>query len=233
MAEGTLILRPSADIYVEHVLYPSDSTFAYLLINEEESDGFSTYIRSKPVSALTASEISSTSKFRLSNTSAVGDKPFFVTSVMVFGTSYCSQTEYARNSFTLEINGVAVKSDGVDEDYKGGGWFGGAFYEAIAIINDYLVVNKVLPEINIIVESTSWDATGMGNKVKLAESGVSQLYVTLNYEEILDIGVFRKVNGVVKAATAAYRKLGGSWAEIPEEEAKDILKNNIITQGGS
>ena len=62
---------------------------------------------------------------------------------------------------------------------------------------------------------------------------LSQFYIEIEYTEILNMGIRKKVGGAVKAATAAYRKTNGSWTEITEEEAKDILKNNIITQGGS
>ena len=44
--DGTIILRPSADISVDSTitLTPSTATAAYLLINEEVSDGASTII---------------------------------------------------------------------------------------------------------------------------------------------------------------------------------------------
>ena len=52
MATGTIILRPSGDISVGHILYPEGSTAAYLLLNEETADGTSTYIKSSTVSSV-------------------------------------------------------------------------------------------------------------------------------------------------------------------------------------
>lgn len=60
-----LYLRPSADISINHSLYPADSTAAYLLIGEEEPDGASTYI-SHTFVADDTSTYSKSSSFRFS-----------------------------------------------------------------------------------------------------------------------------------------------------------------------
>lgn len=226
MATGTLYLRPSADLSVEHDLYPAGSTSAYSLINEEIADGSSTYIISKKDDYYT---IISTSKFRLSNTSAIGNKPFFITAVNIVGDEFVSSTSATaspKNRVALEINGVEMQPVSTNGSKNAG--FDCSFPDAIEAINEYLADNKVLPEINIIVESTTWDNSQGGNKADIATSAITQVYVVLTYEEIQDIGIHHKVNGEWKAATAAYKKVNGAWTEITADEAKEIIASRLI-----
>jgi hypothetical protein len=92
-------------------------------------------------------------------------------------------------------------------------------------------VKDLVLEITTRAETAAPSTQGANPKKRSVS--VTQAYIELEYEYILDIGIHRRVGGVVKAATAAYRKVGGTWQEIDEAEAKDILNNNIITQGGS
>ena len=176
LVTGTLILRPCADISVEHDLYPADSNAAYLLINEEESDGSATYIVSPP---LVSTEILVTSKFKLLPASEMSVKSFVITGVNIIGYSYCSSGGASpRNTLNLEINGVemqqSVKTTGKSD-------FDVAFPDAIEAINNYVATHKMLPEINITITSKTWDSS-TGGKASPARSGISQIYVALGYE---------------------------------------------------
>lgn len=175
---GTLYLRPSADISVGHILYPSDSPSAYSLINEEVADGSSTYITS---GSSISENTTVTSKVRLSNTSQMSNKPFTITSVNIVGVVY-SNSDKPINYFTLEINGVEI-SEITSELSKGQTSFDHSCIEAIAPINEYLLSNKILPQINLTIKSLYYDpGTSTGQKADRTESGVTQIYVVLGYE---------------------------------------------------
>lgn len=176
LVTGTLILRPSADISVEHNLYPADSGAAFLLINEEENDGNATYIVSPP---LVSTDILVTSKFKLSPASEMSVKSFVITGVNIIGYSYCSSTVSPRNTLNLEINGVEMQQSVAT---TGKNDFDVAFPDAIEAINNYVATHKMLPEINITITSITWDSSNGGNKAKPAQSGISQIYVALGYE---------------------------------------------------
>ena len=220
MASGTIYLRPSADISVEHFLYPATSDVpAYQRINEEVSDGKSLYIRTDFVGGIKTA----TSKFKLSNTTQL-NKSFIITSVSIMGDPICGGTaETAKNEFRLEINGVETESflaeTGKDVDISV------SVPGVIDSINEYVATHETLPNINIIITSYIMP----GNKGS-SDSGVSQIYVAMGYEEITDIGIYKKVNDTWVAAIAAYKKQSGAWVEITEDEAKTILQNSFCTK---
>lgn len=220
MATGTLILRPSADISVEHFLYPANSDVpAYQRINEEVSDGESLYIRTNSIGGI---EIA-TSKFKLSNTTQL-NKSFIITSVSIMGDPIGTGTEKtAKNEFRLEINGVETESflaeTGKDIDISV------SVPGVIDSINEYVATHETLPNINIIITSYI-----VPSNKSSSDSGVSQIYVAMGYEEITDIGIHKKINGTWVAATAAYQKVNGAWVEITEDEAKSILQSSFCTK---
>ena len=178
---GTLILRPSADISVEHILYPADSAAAYLLINEEVSDEKTTYIRSpEPLINDADGEETSTSKFELSNTTHLDVNRFIITSVSIEGDPYSSSTgSPAKNRFALEINGIMTESVYVESEKNVD--ISTSMNSAIALINDFIFEHGTLPNINIIIESIGYKEIGE-SKTTYVKTGVSQVYVVLGYE---------------------------------------------------
>lgn len=178
---GTIILRPSADISVGHELYPTDSTAAYLLINEEVSDTSSTYIRvPETADESTSSTISTTSKFKLSNVGTFPNKRFVVTSVNINGDNYCidNVSNECKNEFNLEIGGAqsSTVTSTSDKDE-----FDLPVIDAIPLINEAIANNGILPDINLNITSYAYAQTS-GNKVRFGYSGVTQVYVVLAYE---------------------------------------------------
>ena len=175
---GTLILRPSADISVGHLLYPSDSTSAYLLINEEVSDREATYIISKmPTESNT--ETIATSKFKMSNSSELPPKKFAITSVEIRGEVYeiGGFGADAHNEFILNINGTDI----FVPRFRASKTFDISVPNAIPIINDCVAINGELPEINLIITSHGYTTIGE-TKDSFRSSGISQVYLSINYE---------------------------------------------------
>ena len=165
---GSVIWRPSADISIEHSLYPASSDQAYKLINEEVSDGDSTYIWTDGAGR--------TSKFKLDgNSPPIGAT---ITSVTIFAERW-SETLNSQ-SFTLEVNGVQMPSVTLWGDESKA--FSGIVMGAIAPINDYFAVNKRLPDINITIKSNySGGNNNSGKEEEPEESGITQIYVVLTY----------------------------------------------------
>lgn len=232
MASGKLYLRPSSDVYVEHFGQKAGETYlpdqmageAYLLISEEESDGESTCI------TCSINQPSTTSKFVLENKSNFPSKGFVITSVELCASSVpLGYSVGSLNYFTLEIAGVqtAVReslTNGIDTSISI------LDAEAVGVINEYLIKNKKMPQICVSVRSKTYIYNHNNGKSEEHESGISQLYVVLTYEEV-GLNIYKKVNGEIKSAAASYRKVEGSWLEISEATCKDVLKNKIIVEG--
>ena len=178
---GTLILRPSADIYMNHADMPAGiPQIGYNKINEEVSDGPSTYISANQMMDAGTYE----SKFRLSITSEYPNKQLRITSVNVAGESYSNgltSSINGRNDFALEINGVKTSVVTQIETKNGGTAFDILIPDAIGMINEYVAINKRLPDVNIIITSYSFVDTSSSKNSKII-SGVSQVYVVLSYE---------------------------------------------------
>lgn len=177
---GSLILRPSADISVGHKLVDNlggEITSAYLLINEEISDDSSTYIESP-----TGEHGSSvTSKFKLSVSGQLINKPFVVTSVNVMGQTMANsanETYEYKNEFWLEINGVETSTVECTTNKSA---FDLAISDAIWLINEAVATNGTLPNININVTSYTFVPQNVKTAIPHG-SGVTQVYVVLGYE---------------------------------------------------
>lgn len=175
---GTLILRPSADISVGHLLYPSDSTSAYLLINEEFSDGDATYITSETPTASNTETIA-TSKFKMSNSSELPPKKFATTSVEIRGEVYAigGLGANADNEFILNINGTDI----FVPRFRASKTFDISVPNAIPIINDFVAINGEFPEINLTITSHGYTEIGE-TKNSYRASGISQVYISATCE---------------------------------------------------
>lgn len=172
LIQGSIILRPSADISVGHALIPTDSTSAYLLINEEEQDGSATYIYSSSTEDRTYSK----SKFKLGVSSQSINEPMVISSVSIMGqTQANSSSGSSQNEFTLEINGVEIGTYMRTESKSAFDILCGS--NEAGAINEFLATNKVLPDINIIIESSTF-----GSGKSQTQSGVTQVYVVLGCE---------------------------------------------------
>lgn len=168
---GTLTLRPSADIYVGHFAHPANSGLsAYQHINEEVSDGSSLYITTQELNGI----YTATSKFKLSNTTPFSGQLTSITSVNIMGVG--KNDDAGVNEFKLEVNGVETVAYAGASNNKA---FDILVSDAsvLSLINEYLAVHKVLPDINITI--TSQSTTGDKG---MNESGVTQVYVVLAYE---------------------------------------------------
>lgn len=223
-----LILRPQYDIYAQHPV-PEGFSGVWDLINEEKADGDSTrieaYVHGK---GNNESNLSSEVGFRtihfnkkritqiILTISFKCQKSMFESSVNIDYTI----TSAGQKSVWLVASDIVTTLGYITKDFV-------ADETLISAINSHIESTGYLPEIRLKIQTNLYVEE---NKDSSNEYYITQAYITLTYEDGT-IGIRKKNGGAVKAATAAYRKLGGSWVEVTEEETKDILKNNIITEG--
>ena len=222
MATGTLILRPSADISVEHEKEPSNSANAYSLISEEVADDDSTYL--KGAVSIASGKRESLSSFRMSLSSpAKIDRVTKVTvTERISGSKYFEDGQVYGEYFTLSINGTALQEYQIAKSLPTGyANYTLSVPAAVTPINNYIEDNISLPEITISLR------TYYGGGSKSFYSNITQVYITIEYEYSEDIGVYHKVGGAWKPATAAYKKVNGTWTEITGDECKAYLKEQF------
>ena len=210
MAEGIVYLRPSADISVGHSIYPSSLSNGYLAINEAESDGSATYIY-QTVNNSSASI--ATSQFALSGDcrnvgTVLGGSIFVAGSVNLTATNridisiIISGTEYSVcNSYVFDSNATLNLPE-----------------NCLTAMNNA----NSLSDIQLKLYSAAQSSSSKNTTVYF-----TQIYLELDVEAT-DIGIHHKVNGEWKAATAAYKKTNGAWAEISADECKAYLANAPI-----
>ena len=233
MATNTIVFRPSADIYVNHIKFPTASTTAFNLINEEVSDGAATYIRGKRSEVGDFTPILSSS-FKLNSKDIISMNKFIITDVHVAGECYHFDNDdimlYEDGAYIhiyLNINGNEVFKD-IEYDIKNLK-FDYQIAEAIVSLNNYIALYNKLPELTFRIETKSVSKSGE-TKTQYDTPGLTQIYFTIMYEEMIGLNIFSKSNGTWKQATKAYQKQNGMWTEITEEEAKTILASNIIVK---
>lgn len=224
--------KPSADVIVGHKI-PDGFSAIYELLNEEVADDDFTEISSKgedPKSSTVLVNLSvekaKISQIRLNSRiyidlNHVGSS---ITFLIYVGEKYYEIKQYENGAFLTNDNA----------------WYTDKYYSFESVIsknasiikeiNSYYRANGTMPLIYIeIITDGQYYEGSSGSKTTIPK--VSQVYLDVVYEDITNIGIFDKVGGAYKAATAAYRKTGGAWSEITEDEAKTILKNNTIRRG--
>ena len=208
---ATLYLRPTADLYSTHPRYPSDSLSVYTLLNEEVSDGASTYIDLSPSTTNTRETYSSSFVF------AGVDFPlseFEITDIYIgFDTTISSlYVDESLMTFSVSSNGITGISDVInmyvgfmsstpkptqDRSFDRNGEF-------LQMFAEYIHANGKLPDVTITV-------TTHNQKSKAATSYLTQLYLAIEY----NAGVRRKT-GILSWSKSnhIYKKVNGIWTEI-------------------
>lgn len=107
---GTLYMRPSVDISLEHRVYPSGLSAGYLAISEEVSDGSTTYIYVETDTKTTnPSEVEATSIFGLTISKDVIVEKILVARLMCdIRNTVNDENERQKTTCSLIVNGVEV-----------------------------------------------------------------------------------------------------------------------------
>ena len=174
---NTLYLRPSADVSVGHSLYPADSTAAYLLVNEEISDGSSTYIRSTHSDK--SNMTSAASQFALSSAKPI--KSGRVTSANLVCVANYSGTTNNLLRVTLTIDGE-IFGEYIEQVnntlYSNYDFSFVSNSDMVNLINEYITNNGAIPPITLSVITAA-----MASSSKNAGTmSITQIYLELNGE---------------------------------------------------
>lgn len=220
MAENIIIFRPSADIQLQHTVFPSGLTAGYLAINDIESDGVSTFISG-------GSDDKSVFQF-------YGEYPSNIINVLN-GLIFLDFTEADMLSDALRgevyvelyVDGV-VLSEYYSEVYS--------YPSVIEVsngdiqkINEYILLNKKMPDIWLSVRFDVEVQSNESGKGGGGETGLTKMQVQLGYQQ--KFGIFQKMNNSYKHAIHSYKKIDGAWSEISSDETQTIIINNTIRRG--
>lgn len=257
MEQKYIYLRPTSDLGVfdqdgnnvynevlQNGVYPSGVASLYNLISEEEPDESATYIRqfskNKRVErtyifGLDTKQIPTKIKTSNAIVSINCYQYREADDAKIYPLVYVNDVPY-KGVVKVGLNGAILGEveylTPYREDYYGSPDFGTSIFflsdSAIGAINEFINKNKKFPDIKIsfkiVMEKPTTD--GKENEVRL-----SWTQMPVFYEDKNNIGIFDKFGGSYKAATVAYKKTGGTWTEILENECKEILKNNTIRRG--
>lgn len=225
---GTLTLRPDEDI-------SGGTGTSYLQICETVADDASTRLGgSSETNSGEGVDFSNIYIFGLSNVVKQGKVD--ITGVKIIQRCLLSCKEIAASSqITLICNGESIFSNEVSTDTDG------AYisFEEEATAEELVLLKRLveenanhIPEMQLSVKlyAKADYNDGMATE-KTSSVYLTQAYVEISYEDLQGIGIYKKKDGAARLTLEAYRKIGESWVEISEEEAKDVLKNNTITEG--
>lgn len=226
---GILILRPCADVSVEHTIQ-SGFTSVYQLINEVTADDDATKIGN----VVTAggdetldkdyTSVISLTKVEFSKKNVVLMKP--VSRHLIKNPTMSGSGSVGCSIIVGDESAVFSDSTNTGDAYATcDSWSLKATSSLIQAVNSYAKTNKVLPDIQL---SLTTNAHSSGSATKGGNPGgayITQAYLEIVYEDAVGMGVLHKVDGIWKQAQVAYEKRNGVWVEITEEECKSILQS--------
>ena len=226
------ILRPSKDIVVNHTKYPEDSPLAYGLINEEVPDDSATYIFLEMIadeeetwecsSSFVFSTVLPPSKGRLKKAKIIikeGLQTWSTASINNYRVIASIKIGSETKDFVIN-----TRESDVGEEI--------ILFTQSADITEFIMKNPYLSsyEVTLTQMCDSVESDETGYKTFDTESRlITTAWIELDFED--SIGVYDKINGTYKAVTTAYKKIGGTWSEITEDECKEVLKKNTIRRG--
>lgn len=226
MATGTLILRPSADVSIEHEKKPESSANAYLLIDEKVADDDSTYLQlSDDKTAIATSSFKMNSFVLPQGIVKIND--FHITYRVYVSSASVGVATYTNEfSAIVTISGTDTSKITVASNVSAREWVDCTVNstDAITLLNAKLSsVSSTIP-IKLTVDSSL--ASEVIGKATVSLR-ITQVYITIEYEYDENIGVYHKVGGAWKPATAAYKKVNGVWTEITGDECKAYLREQF------
>lgn len=190
MAKAYFYIMPSADISVEHELFPADSPNAYSLINDRDFAD-TTYIQTTGVAGET---ITHTSSFRMS-----GIKPLdarCILNVEIYAGFLTNGT--GSTSITATVDGKIFEFEALPDKFS---------YYANQSFTDTIKQYDILPEIIITLKSS---ATTTADAKSSSYQRLYAIYIEVTYSN----GINRKVNNEWKRSNAVYQKVNGVWEQI-------------------
>lgn len=221
MAEGTIILRPVADVSLKHSAFSgsTEKTVGWNLIDDITTDKDSTFISHTTQEATKAETKSST--FRLGGDTLV-DNARITTATTVFSLACTGDSNSLSVNFIVGGTSCFSETKALTEklDSDGNAVFVDLIWDCsgvVASINNYILSNNEFPQIDLEI-TTAFPKTNEKQVIS-----ISQIYLELGYKT--GLGIYKKVNGVWTQAQAAYKKTGGVWVGMTEAECKQYMQS--------
>lgn len=226
MAEHVVILRPISDI-------PENDNQFFLLVNEEVADDSSTEIFLEGGVGVNGEDAEVDYAFGI-DTSQIPSKAN-VLNVRLMVRSCATGDDSCSITGGLYVNDAKIESSTVlsypygPENNKLNSEYQSLFLaftvDDIKVINTYIKEYKRFPPLYFYLHLDA----GIAAEYKDAPViYLTQTYLEITYNDVVNIGIYEKAGGKQMPSTAAYQKVNSSWYEISEDEAKTILKNNTI-----
>lgn len=242
MATGTIVLRPSSDITMNHEASESggwwgSSADGWEMISEEQADDNSTYIYMTVDSTEQGNSPGNiTESVFLLNTESLPQGEYQITEARLFSRSCKSRNgEEATCTCYFAVGnqggnsaGAATDNQNLTSSYATNGETSASLVEDI---NSELQSGS-FPQLSVTVETTGSKAETKDNDGYVR---VTQIYLELDYETIEEEqsteSLYIKQNDSWVEYAKAYRKANGRWTEIPLTEAFNDSTNYVY--GGS
>lgn len=214
---GSLVLRPVGTVSTNHTLYPAGSV-AHTLVDEETSDGDSTYLQLS-----VTSDKNTSAETVLKFSGKLPSKNVIIKSIDVHVTAKCSTTSLAnrRTNVLFEWTGTKVFTTNsslttsyVDSSVN--------VTEVVSYLQDLIT-----DEGELSFEMTS-RSVGAKSTDKNASSGtirITQVYIVINYEEKIE-RLMIKTNGTYMSINKMYVKEKGIWMQKDIKEFFHNKENN-------
>lgn len=245
MATGTFYLRPSADVSLQHSVYPTTLSAGYLAINEEVCDELSTYVYAEgdPYDSVNSTQGKSSecaSKFKLKQQGNAKIKR--ITNCACRCSMY-SPDHTLWYGYEISFGNEVIYSKGRNEN---GDWYyrDGYFHEFddekdrncwttfefldsynapdyVDKINQFISENNELPEISVELYTRASGASNSKNDPQIVYISQIEFELTCEYES----SIYTKQSGQWLQAQTAFQKQNGAWVEITEDECKEILQS--------
>lgn len=227
--------KPSADVIVGHEI-PDGFSAIYELLNEDVADDDYTEISSKGEDPKNSTLLVNLSVEKTKILQMRLNARIYLDVLYPIGSAVTFNIKAGEKSYQVKHRGRPTALGG------GSAWVVDDYYSFESVIsknasiikeiNSYYRANGTMPPIYIEIITDGEYAESSGSYgSKKTEARVSQVYLDVVYEDITTIGIFDKIGGAYKAATAVYQKVGGRWSEISEDKAKATIKNNTIRRG--
>lgn len=229
MAEHVAILRPISDI-------PENDNPIFLLVNEKVADDSSTEISLRGGIGINGKDQEMDYAFGI-DTSQIPSKAN-VLNVRLMVRSYAIGDAGCNITGGLYVNDAKVESSTVlnyhryDQDSELTGEYQSLFLaftvDDIKVINTYIKNHKSFPPLDFYIHLYAGTAGEYKNPAIIY---LTQTFLEITYNDVVNIGIYEKAGGKQIPSTAAYKKVDGTWSEISEDECKEMLKNNNIRRG--
>lgn len=227
----SIYLRPTADNFVTHTMYPEGSTSGYTLIDDIESDGSSTYIGT--IIETADVRVTKTSSFIFAGVDAPTLEEYQITSIRIGGVGDFPLTGGSNEflmSFQVTSNGITGISDIIKMSSTSTGISDYSFdrnNDFIRMFKEYALINGKFPDVEITVTTHC-----KSSKTSSSSFFITQLYLQVNY----NTGIYSKSlqlfgpELVWSAANRIYKKINGVWEVINNGTAQ--IQSQLNKKGG-